>query len=1187
MSGTVSLPIFAALPPGGIVSLRLENAGQGTLAGGIATFGQVFQPGEIPAGGGLAATIAGVTAGIQMDVKSTYPDGSVKFAVVSIERPDLTAGGAVDVVLSRGAPAAAPAIDLAKALAGHDFAVDIVTSGGTTHVDVVQALTDALAAGTASVWQQGALATQARVEVALQGSQRLVFDVTAFKGGGFEVEAQFNNDRAMEAVGGRVAYTAVVTMDGREVAREAVDQGQYQNWHETFSSNGRDGGQGLGDPKAGWLNIQQDMVHLEATGAISAYNFDQGVSTSTLDGWYAATTQAGWGDPFAANGLTKYMPMTGGREDIGITTAANTAWILTQDARAATYAMGQAEAASGIPWNFWDAAHGTWLSTDHYAALWIDPRGGTGRPGDSTSTGLTQQIPLDTGWTAEAAHPPNLSYIPYLQTGERWALDNLNAEAGWSVMAVWPTMRQNASDLLASGGGQVRAAAWALREVQEAAFANPDGSMEKAYFQSVADANWSWLVSQIPTWTQQQGEAHGWVPGDYREAGAIAPWQQDYFASVTILAARQGNADALKFLEWQSNFLIGRFLVAAQGFQPADGTAYSLATADATSGQSYQTWEEIAAAMTARGWSSNGTYINEAYTQLALATLAGIYELTGSRDAATAYWSIVAAAPGFASESAYWNNPTNAFAPPPGGGLLLRVPPGTSQAQGGGGADTIFGSTGNDTILGLGGDDSIDGGGGHDSLIGGMGDDTIRSGAGNDTLDGSQGADLLIGGAGNDTYRVDSAGDVILEVANGGDDVVFASVSWTLKANLEQLVLLGTGNLAGTGNTLDNWIEGNAGDNVLSGAAGNDTLIGGAGNDVLNGIPGVDSMVGGTGNDVYYVDDDFDRVVEFAGGGTDRVIATTSYALPVNVENLTIANGGAYSGMGNALANVIIGNDAANQIYGFDGNDMLYGQGGADTLYGGAGADQLNGGTGADSMLGGTGDDVYVVDDVLDRVVEGAGAGTDRIIATVSYTLPLNVEILSLGNGGDYAGTGNALANTMLGNAGANLLSGLDGNDVIQGQAGRDTLVGGNGDDNLSGGDGNDVLAGGAGRNILTGGAGADIFHFAAPVAEWDRITDFVSGQDRIEILQSGFGGSMPLGAVAADSFRIGAFVVGSGPQFLYNADNGILRWDADGVGGEGSVVLAVLTGAPALSAQDLWVVSSLGSALPEPGLIG
>ncbi len=1182
MSGTVTLPTFATLPAGGIVSLRLENAGGATLSGGIATFGQVFQPGEVPAGVGLTATVAGAAAGVQMDVKSTYPDGSVKVAVVSIERPDLAAGSAVDVVLSRGTPAGAPAIDLAKALASHDFTVDIVTSGGTTHVDVVQALTDALAAGTASVWQQGALATQARVEVALQGSQRLVFDVTAFKGGGFEVEAQFNNDRAMEAVGGRVAYTAVVTMDGREVAREAVDQAQYQNWHETFSSNGRDGGQGLGDPKAGWLNIQQDAVHLEATGAISAYNFDQGVAASKLDAWYAATTRAGWEDPLAANGVTQYMPTTGGREDIGITTAANTGWLLTQDARAAAYAMGQAEAASGIPWNFWDAANDTWLSTDNYPRMWTTyDSAGTGTPGKAASTALSQRLPTDTGWTTETAHHPNLSYVPYLLTGERWILDNLNAEAAWTVTSAYPGTREDGNDLLANLN-QVRGAAWSLREVQGAAFANPDGSTEKAYFESVSDANWSWLVSQIPSWTAQQGEAYGWVPRDSSNPLHLAPWQQDYFASVTIMAARQGNADALTFLQWQSNFLIGRFTHGADGFNPHDGIAYRVLVGDLTSGALYKTWNQVGAATVAAGWSLGSGWEQSTYAQLALATLAGIYELTGSAAAADAYWALVGMGPPGVSESDFANDPTNAFIPPPRDGMWVNVPAGSGAYSGSGSGDTLIGSTGNDTILGLGGNDSIDGGGGHDSLIGGMGADTIRSAAGNDTLDGGLGVDSLLGGAGNDTYRVDAAGDTIVELANAGDDVVFATLSWTLKANVERLVLLGTGAFSGTGNALDNRIEGNSGDNVLTGAAGNDTLIGGDGNDVLNGIPGTDSMVGGAGNDLYYVDDGLDRVVEAANAGTDRVIATTNYVLPANVENLTIGNGAAYTGTGNALANTIFGNDAGNLITGLDGNDMLFGQGGADTLFGGTANDHLNGGAGADSMIGGTGDDVYIVDDALDRVVEFVDSGVDRVVATLNFTLPGNVENLTLGSGGNYAGTGNGLANTLVGNEGTNLLSGLDGNDVIQGQAGRDTLLGGNGDDNLSGQDGNDVLAGGAGRDVLAGGAGRDIFHFGAATEDWDRIADFTPGVDRIDILQSGFGGGLPLGAVAAGSFRSGAVAVTGEQRFLYEASSGVLRWDADGSGAEKSVVIAVLTGAPALTAQDLWVVSSVSPTLSD-----
>ncbi|WP_408901981.1 hypothetical protein, partial [Teichococcus wenyumeiae] len=135
---------------------------------------------------------------VQLDVKTTYADGSAKMAVLSLERPDLAAGTSVDVVLSEAAGAARGApVDLAAALSAHSMTVDMTGSGAHANIDVLSALQQALKDGTASFWQQGELATQARVEVPLEGSQRLVFDVTAFKGGGLEVEAQFNNDGAM------------------------------------------------------------------------------------------------------------------------------------------------------------------------------------------------------------------------------------------------------------------------------------------------------------------------------------------------------------------------------------------------------------------------------------------------------------------------------------------------------------------------------------------------------------------------------------------------------------------------------------------------------------------------------------------------------------------------------------------------------------------------------------------------------------------------------------------------------------------------------------------------------------------------------------------------------------------------------------------------------------------------------
>lgn len=105
--------------------------------------------------------------------------------------------------------------------------------------------------------------------------------------------------------------------------------------------------------------------------------------------------------------------------------------------------------------------------------------------------------------------------------------------------------------------------------------------------------------------------------------------------------------------------------------------------------------------------------------------------------------------------------------------------------------------------------------------------------AGNHLLDGDAGVDLIVGGAGNDTYFVNDAGDLVFEGLNEGSDAVFAMVSAILPANVEALVLRGSGNLSGTGNTLANQLYGNAGDNRLDGGAESDLLTGGAGNDTF------------------------------------------------------------------------------------------------------------------------------------------------------------------------------------------------------------------------------------------------------------------------------------------------------------------------------------------------------------------
>jgi Ca2+-binding RTX toxin-like protein len=144
-----------------------------------------------------------------------------------------------------------------------------------------------------------------------------------------------------------------------------------------------------------------------------------------------------------------------------------------------------------------------------------------------------------------------------------------------------------------------------------------------------------------------------------------------------------------------------------------------------------------------------------------------------------------------------------------------------------------------------------------------------------DMLDGGLGADAMAGGAGNDTYYVDNVGDTVTENASEGTDVVYSSVSFTLGANVEKMILSGSAAIDGTGNALVNVIRGNDVANTISGLDGNDTLYGNGGADTLIGGAGIDHMTGGTGNDLFvFANGDFggvntataDEIVDFTSG---------------------------------------------------------------------------------------------------------------------------------------------------------------------------------------------------------------------------------------------------------------------------------------------------------------------------------
>ena len=95
-------------------------------------------------------------------------------------------------------------------------------------------------------------------------------------------------------------------------------------------------------------------------------------------------------------------------------------------------------------------------------------------------------------------------------------------------------------------------------------------------------------------------------------------------------------------------------------------------------------------------------------------------------------------------------------------------------------------------------------------------------------------------GAANDSITI--LGGTVAVNGGSGIDTVSAAISYTLGTNTENLTLLGSAAINGTGNGLANTIIGNGAANILNGGLGDDVLIGGL---------GTDTLIGGAGNDTY------------------------------------------------------------------------------------------------------------------------------------------------------------------------------------------------------------------------------------------------------------------------------------------------------------------------------------------------
>ena len=298
----------------------------------------------------------------------------------------------------------------------------------------------------------------------------------------------------------------------------------------------------------------------------------------------------------------------------------------------------------------------------------------------------------------------------------------------------------------------------------------------------------------------------------------------------------------------------------------------------------------------------------------------------------------------------------------------------------------LFGSFGNDTLIG--------GAGGNDYVLGGDGNDLALLGAGNDFFDWNLGddSDTVEGQAGIDTARAngDGSADVFSVSANGARAALTDQVgNATLDLNdVEEIRIrarsgadvITVNNLSGTDIkrvSIDLENSDLALDTVtVNGTNGNDkvnvTFPGGV---LFTGLP---YQVGIAGTEAGK-----DSITFNGLGGNDTIDGSK---LPAGIVQIVLDGG-----VGN---DVITGGAGDDVVFGGADNDKLSGAAGADDLFGGDGNDVINGGAdkddlsgnnGNDTITGGTGDDIALLGAGVDLFIWNSGDGSDVIQGNADF----------------------------------------------------------------------------------------------------------------------------------------------------------------------------------------------------------
>jgi len=591
----------SSAPTGTITDIRIESTAKTAQTNIPVTFGQMFSQGHLSAGTTLVGRLdSGVTIPLQVDVKTKYPDGSARHAVISGVIPSLAANEVRTISLNRSSSVKESAASTASMLNAGFTAAFSATIDGVRYSASADEL---IKSGKASVWLNGNDVSEWQVSAPLTSSNGAAhphltarFAIRWYQAAKkARVDVAVENNWAYEAAPRKFTYDANLTVGGATAySKSALTHFHHARWRKVAWW-------GTSTPE---VNIKHNTAYLIETRAVPNYDQSLSIAESILNGYQSETTAAAT-QPMSSGGVSGYMPMTGGRRDIGILPGWTASYLLSMDKRARDITLINGDLGGSWSTHYRDKKTGNPVSLVDYPAMST-----ISRPSDTwnPATQRHEAFPdcaganlCDSPYTPDTPHQPNLAYVPYLVTGDFYYLEELQFWAMWSAMASHPAYRSYEKALVISD--QLRGQAWTLRTLAEAAYITPDSHPLKSHFAKFVDENLNWFNQTYTNGganTNSLGIITNGYSLGYENGTATGPWQDDFFTASVGHMLELGFTKAEPLLRFKTKFVVDRMISAKSCWIFA--APYVLKVRNSENAPIYKTYDEAYA-------NTNGNYL--------------------------------------------------------------------------------------------------------------------------------------------------------------------------------------------------------------------------------------------------------------------------------------------------------------------------------------------------------------------------------------------------------------------------------------------------------------------------------------------------------------------------------------------------------------------------------------------------